>query len=76
MSEARDAVPPGAAIEATPVPSPCTNVCRMNDASGWCEGCFRTIDEIVAWAVLDDPEKRAVWVQLEARRSSSEGGLR
>ncbi|MBA2723183.1 MAG: DUF1289 domain-containing protein [Methylibium sp.] len=50
------------------VASPCTNVCRMNEASGWCEGCWRTIDEIVAWAVLDEPERRAVWLQLEVRR--------
>lgn len=74
MSDARETVPANAALDSTPVPSPCTNVCRMNDASGWCEGCFRTIDEIIAWAVLDDAERRAVWRQLEARRSSSEGG--
>ncbi|WP_292446591.1 DUF1289 domain-containing protein [Methylibium sp.] len=59
-----------------PVASPCTNVCRMNDASGWCEGCWRTIDEIVAWASLDDPARRAVWLQLNARRRSTEGGPR
>lgn len=59
------------------VASPCTNICRMNEASGWCEGCFRTIDEIVAWAVLDDTERRAVWQQLDARRRSSiEGSTR
>ncbi|MBA3598161.1 MAG: DUF1289 domain-containing protein [Methylibium sp.] len=48
----------------------------MNDASGWCEGCWRTIDEIVAWASLDDPARRAVWLQLNARRRSTEGGPR
>ncbi|MES3012934.1 MAG: DUF1289 domain-containing protein [Pseudomonadota bacterium] len=55
--------------DATPVPSPCTNVCRMNAASGCCEGCYRTIDEIVAWGRLDDAAKRAVWRQLELRRA-------
>ena len=53
---------------ASGVPSPCINVCRMDAASGWCEGCLRTIDEIVAWGALADDDKRAVWRQLEQRR--------
>jgi predicted Fe-S protein YdhL (DUF1289 family) len=54
--------------EATGVPSPCINVCRMDAASGLCEGCLRTIDEIAAWGTLDDDHKRAVWQRLEQRR--------
>ncbi len=50
-----------------PVPSPCTNVCRMDAASGWCAGCLRTIDEIVAWSRLSDEAKRAVWAELPQR---------
>jgi hypothetical protein len=52
----------------TPVPSPCINVCRMDEATGWCEGCLRTLDEIGAWSALDDLAKQAVWVQLRQRR--------
>ena len=51
-----------------PVPSPCTNVCRMDAASGLCLGCQRTIDEIVAWSTMPDPAKRAVWALIEQRR--------
>lgn len=51
----------------TPVPSPCINVCRMDPRTGWCEGCRRTIDEIAAWSLLDDEEKREVWVDLARR---------
>ena len=51
------------------VPSPCINVCRMDDASGWCEGCLRTIGEIAAWGGLTDDDKRALWRQLEQRRA-------
>ena len=40
----------------------------MDAASGWCEGCLRTLDEIAAWSQLDEEAKRAVWAQLEARR--------
>lgn len=54
----------------TSVPSPCTNVCRMHEASGWCEGCLRSIDEIAAWASLDDEAKRAVWRLLPQRREA------
>lgn len=43
----------------------------MNPASGWCDGCWRTIDEIVAWGRLDDDAKRAVWAQLPQRRDAA-----
>ncbi len=55
----------------TPVPSPCINVCRMSEATGLCEGCFRTLDEIAAWSRFDDAEKRAVWRQLPQRRAAA-----
>jgi uncharacterized protein len=51
-----------------PVPSPCVNVCRMDAATGWCEGCLRTLDEIAAWAVLPDNAKRDVWDEIARRR--------
>ena len=51
-----------------PVPSPCINVCRMDAASGWCEGCLRTLDEIAVWSQLDDADKRQVLLQLRERR--------
>ncbi|WP_408733994.1 DUF1289 domain-containing protein [Paraburkholderia bannensis] len=50
-------------------PSPCINVCRMNEASGLCEGCLRTIDEIASWSTLDDDAKRAVWDAIEVRHA-------
>ena len=50
------------------VPSPCINVCRMSEASGLCEGCWRTLDEIGIWSVLEDDEKRAVWQLIDERR--------
>jgi predicted Fe-S protein YdhL (DUF1289 family) len=52
------------------VPSPCINVCRMDAASGWCEGCQRTLAEIAAWGGMDDDAKRAVWQALPARRAA------
>jgi predicted Fe-S protein YdhL (DUF1289 family) len=40
----------------------------MDARTGWCEGCLRTIDEIAAWATLDDAGKLAVWDRLAERR--------
>jgi predicted Fe-S protein YdhL (DUF1289 family) len=67
-----DPAPNGNAAEdrraAGPVPSPCINVCRMSPATGLCEGCLRTIDEIAAWSTLSDEGKHAVWDAIEQRR--------
>ena len=51
------------------VASPCINVCRMSAATGLCEGCARTLDEIAAWSRMGDEAKRAVWQQIDARRA-------
>ncbi len=52
----------------TAVKSPCIDVCRMDRATGWCEGCLRTIQEIAAWSTMDDEDQRAVWAKLDERR--------
>ena len=51
-----------------PVASPCINVCKMDETTGWCTGCLRTLDEIAWWSQLDDDDKRAVWQMLPQRR--------
>lgn len=55
---------------AADVPSPCISVCRMDDSTGWCEGCLRTIDEIVAWGRAGNADKRAIWLRIQERESS------
>jgi len=49
------------------VASPCRNICRMDEPSGLCVGCGRTLDEVALWSVLDDDDKRAVWALLPER---------
>ncbi len=49
------------------VPSPCVSVCRMDESSGLCEGCLRTLDEIAAWGAMADDGRRAVWRMIEQR---------
>jgi predicted Fe-S protein YdhL (DUF1289 family) len=43
----------------------------MDPASGLCEGCWRTIDEIVRWSRMTDADKRMVWSEIERRRASA-----
>lgn len=50
------------------VPSPCISICRMDAHSGLCEGCQRSIDEIVQWGTASDEWKRAVWSKIRRRR--------
>ena len=51
------------------VASPCINICRMDQTTGWCEGCLRTLDEIAGWSALDNSARHAVVQGLPARRS-------
>jgi len=61
----RSASPP-----ASTVASPCIDVCTIDTRTGWCAGCLRTIDEIAAWGVLNNAQKREVWKLLSQRRRS------
>jgi predicted Fe-S protein YdhL (DUF1289 family) len=53
-------------------PSPCIAVCRLDEATGFCEGCYRTIDEIREWIIMLPDERHAVLQRLAERR----GGVR
>lgn len=51
------------------VPSPCISVCKMDTDAGWCQGCFRTIEEIAQWSRAADADKLLVWQRIEARQN-------
>ncbi len=54
----------------TPVPSPCINICQMVPETGLCQGCLRTIDEIMAWGSASDDAKRAIWAEIRRREQA------
>jgi uncharacterized protein len=56
------------------VASPCTRICTIDPASGYCVGCLRTLEEIAAWSASDDRWKQAVLDRLK-RRSLASGGV-
>jgi len=37
---------------------------------GHCEGCLRSLDEIVRWSQMDDAQKHAVWSELAHRATA------
>ena len=50
------------------VRSPCISVCRIEENTGYCAGCYRTIDEIAEWGTMTDDRKSDVWEALRRRR--------
>lgn len=50
------------------VPSPCTKVCRIDTASGYCLGCRRTLAEIAAWSSASDHDKQIILTALPQRQ--------
>ncbi len=56
------------------VPSPCISVCQIDDAKGWCIGCYRSIDEIRDWPILSAGQKLELLDRLAARKAEAHGG--
>jgi len=52
--------------------TPCVNICLLDEASGTCVGCGRTLAEIAQWATMSDAERRAVMATLAARMKQRE----
>ena len=67
-------VPPVPTAVPTGVASPCISVCRIDPATGFCEGCLRSIDEIADWATMPDERKLAVLEALSHRRTNALAG--
>ncbi len=49
------------------VPSPCIRECTLGDDE-ICIGCYRAMDEIVAWASLSNQQRQAVLAEADNRR--------
>ena len=53
------------------IASPCISVCKIDKATNYCEGCYRTIDEIKQWKISDDDYKKELLKLLRQRRKNS-----
>jgi len=49
------------------IESPCIGVCLLNKEHHYCEGCFRSQDEIAQWITLSDIQKKEV-IQITIQR--------
>jgi predicted Fe-S protein YdhL (DUF1289 family) len=52
------------------IASPCINICEIDEVSGLCAGCARTIDEIAGWTSGTAEWRDAVMAALPGRRDS------
>ena len=40
--------------------SPCINNCKLNEITNICEGCGRTIKEIMHWTFMTNEERKEI----------------
>lgn len=52
------------------IASPCIGVCSIDDTSGFCEGCYRTLEEIQQWWDMDNATKSEVINKASAREAA------
>ena len=52
------------------VESPCIGVCHISKEHQFCEGCFRSEEEISQWIRLTDDQKKEI-TQLATQRQIS-----
>lgn len=48
--------------------TPCINVCKINETTGYCIGCFRDHDEISSWLRMTNEERISTMEILEKRK--------
>ena len=48
--------------------SPCINVCTIDEDTGYCLGCARSLKEVAQWTRLSIEQKYSVLSQLPERK--------
>lgn len=56
----------------TTIASPCIAVCQIDEATGYCLGCFRSLDEIREWPIMSAPEKTDTLARIAERKAAAE----
>jgi predicted Fe-S protein YdhL (DUF1289 family) len=54
------------------VASPCVKVCALDNETGLCRGCLRTMNEIADWVEMTAEEKRATLERVAERKRAVE----
>jgi predicted Fe-S protein YdhL (DUF1289 family) len=50
--------------------SPCNKVCLIDEQTGLCRGCYRTLEEIGRWGSMSDAQREAILPLLDKRKES------
>jgi uncharacterized protein len=51
----------------TEVPSPCVDICDVDETCKYCIGCGRSLDEIAAWFTASNEQRQAILDELPER---------
>ena len=51
----------------TEVPSPCVDICDVDETCKYCIGCGRSLDEIAAWLTASNEQRQAILDELPER---------
>lgn len=57
--------------EALEVESPCIRECVIDQQTGYCTGCWRTLDEISYWVSYTPGERLRILQALQERRNAA-----
>jgi len=55
-------------MEEAALESPCVRDCRIDQVTGYCVGCLRTLREISYWESYAPAERRRVMALIDTRR--------
>jgi predicted Fe-S protein YdhL (DUF1289 family) len=54
----------------TEIKSPCIKICEIDNNTGFCKGCFRTLDEISNWVFINDDERNEILHNVKLRKKT------
>lgn len=57
--------------KALDVESPCVRECVIDQQTGYCSGCWRTLDEISFWVNYTPEQKLRILQVLQERRNAA-----
>jgi predicted Fe-S protein YdhL (DUF1289 family) len=56
--------------------SPCIKFCQIDQETGLCAGCLRSLDEIAGWTSFTEEQRAEIMSEIPTRRppEAAEGG--
>lgn len=49
------------------IPSPCNSTCVIDEKSGLCYGCARSLDEIMNWSQMESGKRNQIMDEIDDR---------